>query len=92
VIGRLNVGGKLISSLEPEGLKLHHLYRAMAFLGEAIEQLEKPTGAVRCTKDLVEEALFESQVGSLTEVELLFFDTHFALLRSERSGGRSLRD
>jgi hypothetical protein len=45
-----------------EGLELHHhLYRAMAFLGEAIEQLEKPTGAVRCTKDLVEEALFESR-------------------------------
>src|ERR1700737_547317 len=35
-----------------ERLELHHLYRAMAFLGEAIEELEKPTGAVRCTKDL----------------------------------------
>src|SRR6478672_2188959 len=33
-----------------EGLELHHLYRAMAFLGDAIEQLEKPTGAVRCNK------------------------------------------
>ena len=28
-----------------EGLELHHLYRAMAFLGEAIEQLEKPKSA-----------------------------------------------
>jgi hypothetical protein len=27
---------------------LSHLYRAMAFLGDAIEQLEKPTCAVRC--------------------------------------------
>ena len=36
-----------------EGLELHHLYRAMAFLGDAIEQLEKPTGAVRCNKDLI---------------------------------------
>ena len=58
-----------------ESLELHHLYRAMAFLGEAIEPLEKPTGAVRCTKDLVEEALFESRRDLFTEVELVFFDT-----------------
>ena len=58
-----------------EGLDLHHLYRAMAFLGEAIEELEKPTGAVRCTKDLVEEALFERRRDLFTEVELVFFDT-----------------
>jgi transposase len=57
------------------GLELHHLYRAMAFLGEAIEELEKPTGAVRCTKDLVEEALFERRRDLFTEVELVFFDT-----------------
>jgi hypothetical protein len=29
----------------------------MAFLGETIEELEKPFGAVRCIKDLVEETL-----------------------------------
>jgi transposase len=58
-----------------EGLELHHLYRAMAFLGEAIEELEKPVGAVRCTKDLVEEALFERRRDLFTEVELVFFDT-----------------
>ena len=58
-----------------EGLELHHLYRAMAFLGEAIEELETPTGAVRCTKDLVEEALFERRRDLFTEVELVFFDT-----------------
>jgi transposase len=58
-----------------EGLELHHLYRAMAFLGEAIEELEKPTGAVRCTKDLVEEALFDRRRDLFTEVELVFFDT-----------------
>jgi hypothetical protein len=45
-----------------EGLELHHLYRAMAFLGDPIEQLDKPAGAVRCNKDLIEEALFESGV------------------------------
>jgi transposase len=58
-----------------EGLELHHLYRAMAFLGEAIEELEKPTGTLRCTKDLVEEALFERRRDLFTEVELVFFDT-----------------
>jgi transposase len=58
-----------------EGLELHHLYRAMAFLGEALEELEKPTGAVRCTKDLVEEALFDRRRDLFTEVELVFFDT-----------------
>jgi transposase len=58
-----------------EDLELHHLYRAMAFLGEAIEELEKPTKAVRCTKDLVEEALFERRRDLFTEVDLVFFDT-----------------
>ena len=58
-----------------EGLGLHHLYRAMAFLGDTIEELEKPTGAVRCTKDLLEEALFERRRDLFTEVELVFFDT-----------------
>jgi hypothetical protein len=58
-----------------QGLDLHHLYRAMAFLGEAIEELEKPTGAVRCTKDLVEEALFDRRRDLFSEVELVFFDT-----------------
>jgi hypothetical protein len=85
VIGRLSVGGKIISSLGTEGLELHHLYRAMAFLGEAIDQLEKPTYAVHCTKDLVAEALFESRRDLFTEVELVFFDT--TSLYFERQGG-----
>jgi DDE family transposase len=71
-----------------EGLELHHLYRAMAFLGEAIEQLEKPTGAVRCNKDLIEEALFESRRDLFTEVELVFFDT--TSLYFEGHGGDSI--
>src|ERR1700738_540650 len=58
-----------------EGLELHHLSRAMAFLGDAIEQLQKPTGAVRCNKDLIEEALFERRRDLFTDVELVFFDT-----------------
>jgi hypothetical protein len=74
-IEALNVGGRIISSLELKAFQLHHLYRAMAFLGDTIEQVEKPTGAVRCTKDLVEEALFERRRDLFTEVELVFFDT-----------------
>jgi Transposase DDE domain len=69
-----------------EGLDLHHLYRAMAFLGEAIDELEKPTGAVRCTKDLVEEAVFDRRRDLFTEVELVFFDT--TSLYFEGQGGQ----
>jgi hypothetical protein len=71
-----------------EGLDLHHLYRAMAFLGDTIEQLDKPAGAVRCTKDLVEEALFERRRDLFTEVELVFFDT--TSLYFEGQGGESV--
>jgi hypothetical protein len=44
-----------------EDLDLHHLYRAMAWLGEALpaEQQDDATpSAPRCTKDLIEEQLF----------------------------------
>jgi transposase len=71
-----------------EGLELHHLYRAMAFLGEAIEQFQKPAGAVRCNKDLIEEALFGRRRDLFTEVELVFFDT--TSLYFEGRGGESI--
>ena len=71
-----------------EALELHHLYRAMGFLGDPIEQLEKPTGAVRCTKDLIEESLFDSRRDLFTEVDLVFFDT--TSLYFEGEGGQSI--
>jgi hypothetical protein len=71
-----------------EGLELHHLYRAMAFLGDPIEALEKPAGAVRCRKDLIEEALFERRRDLFTEVELVFFDT--TTLYFEGDGGQTI--
>lgn len=44
---------------QTEDLCLHHLYRAMAFLGEELEDQEHATPfAPRCTKDVVEERLF----------------------------------
>jgi len=70
------------------GLELHHLYRAMAFLGDPIEQLDKAAAAVRCNKDLIEEALFERRRDLFTEVELVFFDT--TSLYFEGQGGETI--
>src|SRR5271167_225990 len=58
-----------------EGLKLHHFYRAMAWLGEELE--EKPAGALapRCVKDLIEEKLFERRRDLFTDLSAVFMDT-----------------
>jgi hypothetical protein len=72
-----------------EGLDLHHLYRAMAFLGEPIEPNgQKPLGTPRCRKDLIEEELFERRRDLFTEVDLVFFDT--TSLYFEGRGGESI--
>jgi len=59
-----------------EHLELHHLYRAMGFLGEA---LSDQTGATpftpRRTKDRIEEMLFARNRDLFSELELVFFDT-----------------
>ena len=46
-----------------DGLDLHHLYRAMSWLGEELPATEQAvrTHAPRCIKDLVEERLFARQ-------------------------------
>ena len=59
-----------------EALELHHLYRAMAFLGEPLAEpnprvLETP----RCTKDWIEEQLFEPRRDLFNQMEMVFFDT-----------------
>jgi hypothetical protein len=42
-----------------KGLELHHLYRAMSFLGEVLPEHKQTNGlATRRNKDLVEEMLF----------------------------------
>jgi hypothetical protein len=44
-----------------EALNLHHLYRAMAFLGQEIKPRgPKTLGAARCLKDLIEEELYKA--------------------------------
>jgi transposase len=72
-----------------EALDLHHLYRAMACLGEAIESKgQKTLGTPRCLKDLIEEELFERRRDLFTEVDLVFFDT--TSLYFEGRGGESI--
>jgi Transposase DDE domain len=56
-----------------DGLQLHHLYRAMAWLGEEIA----PAGALapRCVKDLIEEHLFERRRDLFSNLSLVFMET-----------------
>ena len=58
-----------------EGLDLHHFYRAMAWLGEELE--EKPDGALapRCLKDLIEERLFDRRRDPFTDLAAVFIDS-----------------
>lgn len=59
-----------------EGLSLHHLYRAMAFLGEEIEDQRGATPfSPRCIKDLIEESMFFERRDLFTGLDLMFFDT-----------------
>jgi transposase len=72
-----------------EGLALHHLYRAMAFLGEESEDQRDATPfSPRCIKDLVEERMFHGQRHLFTGLDLVFFDT--TSLYFEGRGGESL--
>lgn len=72
-----------------EGLDLHHLYRAMAFLGEELaDQQDATPFAPRCTKDLVEEDLFRHRRDLFSSLDLVFFDT--TSLYFEGQGGQSI--
>lgn len=71
-----------------EKLDLHHLYRAMAFLGDPLDQDNQVLGSPRCVKDRIEEALFDRRRDLFTEVDLVFFDT--TSLYFEGQGGQTL--
>ena len=59
-----------------EELSLHHLYRAMTFLGEQTgDQTDATPFSPRCTKDLIEESLFLERRNLFTKLDLVFFDT-----------------
>ena len=79
-----------------EALELHHLYRAMAWLGEELpaqKQDDRTPLAPRCTKDLVEERLFAHRRDLFSRLDLVFMDTtslYFegAPLRADHRGRR----
>src|SRR4029077_13895668 len=60
-----------------ESLQLHHLYRAMAFLGEELAETEQAgrTLAPRCIKDAIEEQLFADRRDLFSELSVAFMDT-----------------
>jgi hypothetical protein len=72
-------------------LQLHHLYRAMAWLGEELpaDQQHGSTKLVpRCTKDVIEEQLFARGRDLFTNLDVVFFDT--TSLYFEGEGGDEL--
>ena len=72
-----------------EYLSLHHLYRAMAFLGEETKDQEDRTPfSPRCMKDVIEEDLFDISSNLFTGVDLFFFDT--TSIYFEGGGGDTL--
>ena len=73
-----------------DGLDLHHLYRAMSWLGEELPSTEQAvrTHAPRCIKDLVEERLFARQRDLFSELSVVFMDT--TTLYFEGRGGDTL--
>lgn len=72
-----------------DGLDLHHLYRAMAFLGqELVDQTDANPFAPRCTKDLIEEDIFFYRRDLFTKLDLVFFDT--TSIYFEGRGGETL--
>jgi hypothetical protein len=75
-----------------EGVKdldRHHLYRAMAFLGDELADPQDATPlAARCTKDLIEEDLFGYRRDLFSKLDLVFFDT--TSIYFEGQGGQSI--
>ena len=72
-------------------LQLHHLYRAMAWLGEELpkdEQKDKTPFAPRCIKDRIEEGVFNHRRDLFTDLQLVFFDT--TSISFEGAGGQDI--
>ena len=97
VLHRLMVSGSDRSALQwrrdqaIEGtakLELQHLYRAMGWLGEALDEPAPDVPAPRRIKDLIEEALFARRRDLFTDLDLVFFDTTSLFFTGH--GGESL--
>ena len=77
----------LISGVEE--LELHQLYRAMAFLGEELaDQKDRTPFAPRCTKDVIEERMFDYRRNLFTDLDLVFLDTTSIYFEGE--GGETI--
>lgn len=75
-------------------LSLHHLYRAMAWLGDVLPE-DQQNGCTpfvpRTNKDIIEEALFAHKRDLFSSLDLVFFDTtsiYFHGLGGETIGKR----
>jgi transposase len=72
-----------------EELELHQLYRAMAFLGEEVsDQRDRTPFAPRCTKDVIEEQMFDYRRNLFTDLDLVFLDTTSIYFEGE--GGETI--
>ena len=73
-----------------DDLDLHHLYRAMMWLGEELPAPEQAgrTLAPRCVKDLIEERLFARRRDLFSGLSVVFMDT--TSLYFEGEGGETL--
>ena len=71
-----------------EDIALHQLYRAMAFLGEEISDQKDRTHAPRCTKDVIEEEMFDRRKNLFTDLDFVFLDT--TALYFEGEGGKTI--
>ena len=72
-------------------LELHHLYRAMAWLGEVLPKAEQDGAtpfAPRTNKDLIEEALFARRRDLFSDLDIVFFDTTSIYFEGE--GGETI--
>jgi transposase len=72
-------------------LELHHLYRAMAWVGEELPNSEQDGAtpfAPRTNKDLIEEALFRRRRDLFSDLDIVFFDTTSIYFEGE--GGESI--
>ena len=72
-------------------LELHHLYRAMAWLGEVLAE-DQQDGATpfspRTNKDLIEEELFARRRDLFSDLDIVFFDT--TSIYFEGQGGETI--
>jgi transposase len=74
-----------------DSLQLHHLYRAMAWLGEELpqdQQQDKTPFAPRCIKDRIEEGVFNHRRDLFSGLQLVFFDTTSIYFEGE--GGQDI--